>query len=241
MVMDRANGVPLLAGMDSVAGLLAAPRRLWRMPDHLARTMAELHAVDPSPVRKQLAEVDGIARTIPEMLEHLASRTDAIGREDLGAATSWMMEHPLDGGDEVICHGDLHPYNVLVDDDGGVTLLDWSAALLAPRGYDVAFTSLMLGSSPLAVPAPVRPLVRAVGRGLASRFLGRYRWHSDHVVERTTLDWFQAVVCLRALAEVAGWEHDGLLQSRVGHPWLVSGPQFAAHLGAVTGLQVRSL
>src|ERR1043165_8783545 len=33
MVMDRAAGVPLLAGLDSAAGVVGAPGRLWRMPD----------------------------------------------------------------------------------------------------------------------------------------------------------------------------------------------------------------
>ena len=44
MVMDRADGEPLLAGLDSVAGLIGAPRQLWQMPELLADAMAKLHA-----------------------------------------------------------------------------------------------------------------------------------------------------------------------------------------------------
>src|SRR5262245_252087 len=65
MVMDRVDGVPLLADIDRLAGLLGAPRRLWRMPDVLARVMAALHAVDAEPVRAELADVGGVARTVP--------------------------------------------------------------------------------------------------------------------------------------------------------------------------------
>ena len=84
-------------------------------------------------------------------------------------------------------------------------------------------------------------MVRGAGRGLARRFRTRYRHHSGHTVDRETLDWFQAVVCLRALAEASRWVHDGVVESRAGHPWLLSGDRFAAHLSAVTGVPVRPL
>ncbi len=240
-VMDRADGVPLLAGLDSAAGVIGAPRRLWRMPELLANTMAKLHTVDPEPVRVELAEVEGVAQTVPEMLEHIEAWTTVTGRDDLVAATRWLIDHPKDAGDDVICHGDLHPFNMLIDEQGRVTVLDWSTTVLAPRALDVAFTSLMLSNPPLAVPAPLRPLVRGAGGGLARRFRTRYRHHSGHSVDRVTLGWFQAVVCLRALAEASSWVHDGIVDSRAGHPWLLSGDRFAAHLSAVTGVSVRPL
>jgi aminoglycoside phosphotransferase (APT) family kinase protein len=241
MVMDRADGEPLLAGLDSTAGLVGAPRRLWRMPDLLAGAMAKLHTVEPSAIRAQLADVDGVARTVPEMLEHIEAWMTVTGRADLVATSRWLAEHPVDASEDVICHGDLHPFNMLIDADGEVTVLDWSTAVIAPRALDVAFTSLMLSNPPLAVPGAARPLIQTAGRGLARRFIKRYRRHTGHAIDRTVLAWFQAVVCLRALAEAASWVHDGVVDSRVGHPWLLSGEQFAAHLGAVTGVRVKPL
>ena len=241
MVMDRADGVPLLAGLDSAAGLIGAPRRLWRMPELLAGAMAKLHSVDPSGVRVELAALEGVARTVPEMLEHIEAWTTVTGRDDLVAASRWLIANPVDAGEGVICHGDLHPFNMLIDEHGRVTVLDWSTTVLAPRALDVAFTSLMLSNPPLAVPGSVRPLLRGAGRGLARRFRSRYRVHSGQSIDRGTLHWFQAVVCLRALAEASSWVHDGVVDSRAGHPWLLSGDRFAAHLGAVTGVRVRPL
>lgn len=241
MVMDRAEGVPLLAGLDSVAGLVSAPRRLWRMPDLLATAMAKLHGLDPVHVRAQLADVDGVARTVPEMLDHIAAWTTQTGRGDLVTAARWLLAHPVDAGDDVICHGDLHPFNMLIDDHGDVTVLDWSTTVLAPRALDVAFTSLLLSNPPLVVPAPMRPLLRGAGRGLARRFRGSYRRRSGHGVDAGTLRWFQAVVCLRALAEASSWVHDGVVDSRAGHPWLLSGERFAARLSAVTAVSVRPI
>ena len=53
------------------------------------------------------------------------------------------------------------------------------------------------------------------------------------------LRYHQAVVCLRALTEVAGWVHQGTAGARSGHPWLVSGPAFARRLSRLTGAPVR--
>src|SRR5688500_18158071 len=99
----------------------------------------------------------------------------------------------------------------------------------------------MLSTPPLVVPAALRPVVRVSGRGLGRRFRKRYRHHSGHAVDPAVLAWFQAVVCLRALAEASSWVHDGVVDSRAGHPWLLSGDRFAAHVRAVTGVPVRPL
>jgi aminoglycoside phosphotransferase (APT) family kinase protein len=156
----------------------------------------------------------------------------------LAAAAQWLADHRLPPAPEVICHGDLHPFNLLTD-GGGVTVLDWSAALLAPRAYDIAFTSLVLAEPPLMVPRAARPAVRWAGAGLARRFVARYQQDARAEIVPHDLVWHQGVVCLRALVEVAGWARQGLLDTRAGHPWLVSGPAFARRLATLTGSDVR--
>ena len=69
------------------------------------------------------------------------------------------------------------------------------------------------------MPRPRKPLPVSLGAG-------ELRYH-------------QAVVCLRALTEVAGWVHQGTAGERSGHPWLVSGPAFARRLSRLTGAPVR--
>ncbi|MBV8960976.1 MAG: phosphotransferase [Actinobacteria bacterium] len=203
--------------------------------------MARLHGVDPQPLQRALGEVDGVARTVPEMLRHIEAWTTSTDRNDLANATRWLLNHPIEAGEDVICHGDLHPFNMVIDERGGVTVLDWSAAVLAPRALDVAFTSLLLSNPPLEVPGRARPVLAGAGRALAHRFLARYRHHTGYAVDSSTLAWYQAVVCVRALAEAASWVHDDALGGRAGHPWLLSGTGFAKHLAAVTGVRVRAL
>jgi aminoglycoside phosphotransferase (APT) family kinase protein len=238
MVMDRADGAPLIPGLAGVGALVAGLRQAGRMPEVLASTMAALHALDPEAVRDQLASVGDLPITVDQMLPMLRDWAVRFQRDDLTRAAAWLTAHPRPGEPEVICHGDVHPFNVLAD-GSQVTLLDWSSCLIAPRSYDVAFTTTLLSEPPLAVPGPLRPIVRRAGRLLASRFLRRYQAHAVTSISREDLRWHQAVVSLRALTEVASWDYDGIMGERAGHPWLVSGPALAARLAAVTGVSVR--
>jgi aminoglycoside phosphotransferase (APT) family kinase protein len=217
----------------------AVLRLLRRVPELLAASMARLHALDPDLVRGQLEQVREVPVGVAGLLTTLAHSVAEFGRPDLVAAAGWLADHPPDPTPEVICHGDLHPFNLLADGDR-VTVLDWSTALLAPRAHDVAFTSLLLREPPLRVPGWERPLVRVVGGELARRFVRSYQRQTATTIESSELRWHQAVVCLRALAEVASWVHQGVAGTRAGHPWLVSGPAFARRLATLTGASVRA-
>jgi aminoglycoside phosphotransferase (APT) family kinase protein len=142
--------------------------------------------------------------------------------------------------EDVVCHGDLHPFNVLLDDSGAPVVLDWSASLLAPREYDVAFTELLLSDPPLAVPAALGPLVGAAGRLLARRFRREYVAASGVELDVESLRWHRALLCLRGLVEVAGWVAGDGVEAHAGHPWLTLGPAFAGRLASTTGVVVRS-
>jgi aminoglycoside phosphotransferase (APT) family kinase protein len=176
---------------------------------------------------------------MPGLLGALVRFAGELGRPDLAEAGRWLEDHPPRPAPDVICHGDLHPFNLLADGDQ-VTVLDWSTALLAPRAHDVGYTTLLLSEPPLSVPSWQRPLVRGFGRLLARRFVRDYQRQAAVTVEPGELSWNQAVICLRALVEVAAWVHEDTAGAHAGHPWLVSGPAFARRLAALTGIAVRS-
>jgi aminoglycoside phosphotransferase (APT) family kinase protein len=240
MVMDRAAGTHLLSGLSGAGAIASAVTAAREMPGLLAATMARLHSLDPAPVRDQLGSACDVPVTLPAMLAVLQDHARACGRGDLAAAAQWLIDSPLPPAPEVICHGDLHPFNLLVD-GAAICLLDWTAALLAPRVYDVAFTSLVLAEPPLGVPGALRPAVRWLGAGLARRFVAHYERDAGVRVEPRELRWHQGVGCLRAMVEAAGWAQQGLAQARAGHPWLVCGPAFARRLTALTGSRVRPI
>jgi len=238
MIMDRAAGAPLMPGLIGANALVAGLRQAAGMPEALASAMAALHALDPQPVRDQLATPGDVPVTLGGMLTALRASAVRCQRGDLATAAEWLIDHPRPDEPEVICHGDLHPFNVLAAGDQ-VTVLDWSASLLAPAAYDVAFTTSMLCEPPLELPGPLRPLARRGGRLLAGRFLRRYQVHAGTSISHEDVRWHRAVVSLRALTEVAIWAHDGTIGQRAGHPWLACGPALAAHLAVVTGAAIR--
>jgi len=238
MIMDKATGAPLLPGLEGVAAVPAALRHAAAMPEVLGSVMAALHALDPEPVRDGLRPAGDVPVTLPGLLDAMREAAARCGRDDLAGAIRWLSERERPPAPDVICHGDLHPFNVLVD-GRRATVLDWSTCLLAPRAYDVAFTTLMLSEPPLLLPAPLRPAVRRAGRLVAGRFIRRYETHAATAVDRKEVAWLQAVVSLRALTEVAIWVDEGVVASRVGHPWLVCGAAFAARVTAATGIAVR--
>jgi aminoglycoside phosphotransferase (APT) family kinase protein len=238
MVMDRAPGVPLLSGLNLTGVLGRGPALFGEVPRLLASTMAQLHTIDPEPVRGQLEASGAVVVSVGSMLAIMRERAAEFGRADLAQAAQWLIGHPARPAPDVICHGDLHPFNVLRDGTR-VTLLDWSAALLAPRSYDVAFTALALSEAAVAAPGWLRSPVRWMGRRIAGRFVRSYQASTGVVIDQADLVWHQAATCLRALVEVAGWMHSGQQDAHGGHPWMTSGPAFAARLTAATGVAVR--
>jgi aminoglycoside phosphotransferase (APT) family kinase protein len=240
LVMDLAAGAPLLSGLDGVTAALRMPSLARHLPVVLASALADLHGLDPTAVVHAL-DAAGVARPEqPEMLAGLGDRASALGRRDLARAAHSLQGAA--GADEatVLCHGDLHPFNVLVDDTGTVTVLDWSAAMLAPAAYDLGFTSLVLAEPPLLVPPPLRPAIRGAGRWLSRRFLRFYEQATGGSIDPTTLEWQQALVCLRALVEVAEWVDAGTIDDRGGHPWVIAGEALAGRLGQLTAVPVAS-
>jgi aminoglycoside phosphotransferase (APT) family kinase protein len=239
MVMDRATGEPALSGLDGGLTLAGFRRLLRKIPALLAGTMARLHALDPDLVRGELEQLRDVPVSEAGLLAMLAGRAAEFGRPDLVSAARWLTDHPPAPAPDVICHGDLHPFNLLADGDR-VTVLDWSTALLAPRAHDVGFTSLLLSEPPLRVPGWQRPLVRMAGAELARRFVRGYERQTATTIEPGELRWYQAVACLRALVEVASWVHQDVVGAHADHPWLLLGPVLARRLATLTGAPVRA-
>jgi aminoglycoside phosphotransferase (APT) family kinase protein len=240
MVMTLAEGRPLLAGLDGARALAKLPSLARRLPVTLATVLAQLHRLDPAPIEQGLDTAGVVHPRLDTMLESLRSTSTALGRVDLADASTWLQTHRPVDEQVVICHGDMHPFNLLVDDGGETTVLDWSAAMLAPGAYDLGFTSLVLAAPPLIVPRALRPVVGAAGRALSRRFVRAYERSANRRVDPMSLAWHQGVVCVRALVEVAGWVAAGAVDGRYGHPWVIAGDAFAARLRDLTGVAVTA-
>ena len=196
--------------------------------------MARLHHLDPAPVRARLDGCrcrwprNGIGGVEPRRVRRACVNERIWWQPRGGSRSTRRLPAP-----EVVCHGDLHPFNLLVDPTVPSPCSTGRRACSHRPPYDVAFTGLVLAEPPVGrASARSVPLVRAAGRWLARRFRRAYSRHAAIDIDPAALRWNEGVVCLRTLVEVAHWVTAGQVEERRGHPWLVSGPAFATRLSA---------
>lgn len=226
MLMDYASGQPLLSGLSATNAMRQVPTLLRRLPLVLADASANLHRCTTDGLEHQLAG-SGRRADIESFLQRVEKQAAFIDRHDLADAAQQLATRAPET--RVVCHGDLHPFNLLVDDDRW-TLIDWSAAVIADPHYDLAFTTLMLANPPLGGPAPVRAAARMIGSRLAHRFLRSYEQLSGNLIDPDRLTWGRQVHALRALVELNTWEAQGTADTHTGHPWFSLRPHFEAQL-----------
>ena len=236
-VMDFAPGVPPLGDLNGIAALRRAPALFARMPKQLAAAMASLHALDPDPVSAAVEETaPTVAWRVDQLLKHFEAGAEVLGRSDLVVAVRLLAQRRPPEGTTVICHGDLHPFNLLVDDDGDVTVIDWTAAIRAEPAYDVAFTALLLANPPLDAPGPLGAVIHWVGGRLSRRFVNRYRTIAPQH-DLGNLDWYRALHGARFLIEAASLEAKHGPGSG-GHPFGALIPAATRALTAITGAAI---
>jgi aminoglycoside phosphotransferase (APT) family kinase protein len=197
LVMERRPGRPLLE------------RRGLGMAGVLVRAQRRLHALDLEPVRQAIeAAVAGgsEAHMVGGQLALMETRIVRGALLGLVPALGWLRANrPALEGPHVVCHGDFHPQNILVDGRYEVTgVLDWPNMLFAERACDVAATRVILRFAPVGVvpvPRRLRWLIHAARAVLVRRFMGGHR-HAQPL-DRGALRYYEALACMRGLVRVA--------------------------------------
>jgi len=157
LVYERIHGRVMLDQLTS---------RPWRS-DHLAKQFAALHASTHDTAAAGLpAAKDGYRRAI--------GRTTCILGTQRSAAALDRIDALPDGSS--LCHGDMHPGNVMMAVSGPV-VIDWMTARSGPAEADVARTLFLLAGSnvPGTYPRIQRAVIGAVRRRFASVYLSAYR------------------------------------------------------------------
>src|SRR5262249_48683278 len=137
VVMPRVPGRLMVDTLRGPAGI--------RMATTLARAQLALHALDPEPMRRALAKTGWPAeeRGVEREREELERGMERARLDGLRGGARWLATNrPRPAGRTVICHGDFHPLNVLVDRGRLSGVIDWSERRLrfAEPAYDVGAT-----------------------------------------------------------------------------------------------------
>jgi spectinomycin phosphotransferase len=201
---------PLVDGRPAAeAGLSPAQ---WR---RLGDTVATVHALPATPELGRLVPVEAFRPSRRELLGGLDELLSGPGPHDpvtAKLATFWRDRRELifelvGRADQagrrvaarpwrpVLCHADLHTFNVLVEPGGGFWLVDWDEAVLAPRERDLMFVIRGI-SDRLVAPADTDRFLEGYGDAAVDLdLLGYYRlaWAVEDIAayseEVTGLPW----------------------------------------------------
>lgn len=165
-------------------GRVARRRRSGPIPDHEVIAMRHVrqhgypvpnvHSV--SGAEMVMDRVDG--RSLLTELAARPWRAPRVGRT-MADLHRRLADVPIDGVEmrvssepvEAIVHGDLHPGNVIVTEDGPV-VIDWEGASLGPRDADAATLWLLLTVAEIdGMARPMRLVVPVVRRIVLAAFL----------------------------------------------------------------------
>jgi aminoglycoside phosphotransferase (APT) family kinase protein len=192
IIMEKLLGVPMLE-------LLRNPINGRRLAPMLADLHAQLHALDPTPLRNALADQDALSlMSVDGALEALGARVDYAGLDGSGDGLEWLRANkPASTAPDVICHGDFHANNILVDGERVSGVIDWSIAKIAPAEYDVGSTLMIMKLGPRDVPGWLDPIIGLMTRNLARRYYATYR--KLRTVDDAAARYYEALRCLQSL------------------------------------------
>jgi aminoglycoside phosphotransferase (APT) family kinase protein len=238
LILERVPGENLVSRILDPA--------LLRYPALLAGAQRRLHALDPAPVRDALAAAGfPPARLHPDTeVEYLERAVHALDLAGFEPGIAWLRaQRPGAAAPAVVCHGDFHPFNVLVHEGRVSGVIDWTLRhmKLAEPAYDVGATLVLLGHAPVDVPWMLRGVAGRLRRRLVRAYLESYRRELD--LPEPALRYYEALRLLGCLLEAG--EHalaDRGLRARPRKPTAFGSPRVQAGMlerfRALTGVNV---
>ncbi|AAK80521.1 aminoglycoside phosphotransferase family protein [Clostridium acetobutylicum] len=153
IIYEKVNGTTMMEVISS---------KPWKVKKE-AQRLAELHEAIQKPVDFELPDYK---TTLKENI----SKTELL-EEDIKKRLYDYIDELKD--DDLLCHGDFHPDNVLITEEGEV-IIDWMTASKGSRIADIARTSVMLkfGASPVK-----RSAEKKIIKFVRNRFYSGYIKH----------------------------------------------------------------
>jgi len=230
VLMERVPG--RVAG----AYLLPPSRTGFRVPRLMAETAAALHALDAASIAAVVAASAVRALHPLDETHRRVARLGEAGDRRFDAIAAWLDANAPPRAAQVLCHGDFHPWNVLIEDGAISGIIDWANFHVAPAEYDLARSVVILTEAPVSLPLPLQSAVRAVRRPIARSYLAHYR--RLRPINDSTFDYWLAFAATAMLVEGALAVLDGRT-----HPWRepVNAARLCRRIEQAAGLDTSAL
>jgi aminoglycoside phosphotransferase (APT) family kinase protein len=232
LIMQRLAGETMwsaAAKAGNRAQLLALPRRL-------AEIHARLHRVDGERLRESARTfgVDPATMGLDAGVENIGRRIERARLSGLVEGARWLAQNrPVPAQAEVICHGDFHPHNIMVEGAKLSGVIDWADVSLAEPAYDIAGLRVIALYADPGVPRWAQAGTDLARRLMVRRYMSVYRAAAP--LEMRNLPYYEAIRVLSALA------FTGEERPQAGNPW--NAPHTKARLirefERVSGLRLR--
>ena len=165
-VMER------IAGSTMLAAVTARPWRAHRLVDRLADLARRLHSLPADGWPGPTGALGTVDRRL-SLPRRVVAEHDVPGLAEAVARAEALAPLAV-AGEPVVCHGDFHPLNVIVDGERSA-VIDWTDAALGPREADVCRTLLLFNVAALAAEGRLeRAALRRVGPRLERRYRTAY-------------------------------------------------------------------
>jgi aminoglycoside phosphotransferase (APT) family kinase protein len=192
-----------------------------RLMTEFTRIWVDLHRLEGSTIITGFPEGD-TGRYLDDLLATAEGFISEFGLNWLWPVINWIQTHRDEVASEglSVIHWDYHTRNVMIRDDGGLVVLDWTSAIPGDYRADLAWTVLLMGTYG---PQEVR-----------DEILERYERVSGK--ETRNIEFFDVIVCARRLLSVAASVSAGAEQlgMRPGAEEMMR--ESAGHLRKVYGL-----
>ena len=182
--------------MELLPGALMVSVPFETVPAMLGEAHASLHSLDPAPLIEALQK-RGFEEHRYKLGGRLIGLNERVGPYPwLHESVDWLLENrPPEPERLSVCHGDFHPFNLLVQDGRVTGVLDWPGFLVADPVLDVANTVVLTSISGKHL-LSLRDWERVVEMYLAS-------YRAQKPLDLAYLDYYRVRRCVIAVWEGA--------------------------------------
>ena len=190
-IMEFLSGKPMMTASKNV-------------PEILGKTHTALHRIDPKPLIKSLKK-QGFKKNQYLFKKTFDNDLNTAKKSELPWVidiVEWLIKNrPPEPKSLAICHGDFHPFNILIKEGKITGVLDWGGTLIGDPAMDIANTIKLITIFPKYL--PLGPEYESVDWDKLSRpYLDAYR--AQIPLDDTTIDYYGVVRSLRSLLEGVG-------------------------------------